>query len=115
MYKHFIRNLNNYLELNIGGLSNDEFRMRSVECLKALSDIGTYHAWKECNPEKYKEVCHIIYEIEQNKKRYHSFETFAWELWGYGYDGKKNNEYSKEMVEEQLKMIDLLLGTHYWI
>ncbi|GAU76034.1 hypothetical protein F3D3_0630 [Fusibacter sp. 3D3] len=37
----------------------------------------------------------------------------SWELWGYGFDGEYHNV-NEDVLEEQLKIIDLLLGTQYW-
>lgn len=45
--------------------------------------------------------------------KYPAFKVFSWELWGYGFDGKYYDVDEKEL-EEQLRLIDLLLSTQYW-
>jgi len=114
MYRIFAQNLNNYFLINKYGDSNKEFRLKIAQVLRGMADKTLYEEWAANDIEKYYEINNLVYEIQNNKKRFHTFESFAWDLWGYGYKAEKSNSFASEVVEEQLKLIDLLLGTQYW-
>ena len=81
--------------------------------LEPLKDISQFRKLKNTDEEYYNELANIIWNINENANRYPSFKVLSWELWGYGFDGEPHNA-NKEKLEEQLRMIDLLLSTQYW-
>ena len=115
MYKIFRQNLKNYFSLNKSEKSKNEFRLKTAEVLKGLADKSLYDKWAIENPKLYEETNNLIYEIEKNIKRFHPFECFSRDLWGLGYKARKNDNFSETVIEEQLKLINLLLGTQYWV
>ena len=115
MYRIFGRNLNNFFRLTNDGNPDLEYRLRIAKVLIGLADYALYKSWENENPETYDEINNLIYEIERNADQYHAFKTFASDLWGYGYYAIKDNRFSPEIVEEQLKIINLCLGTQYWV
>ncbi|MFA7573388.1 MAG: hypothetical protein WCY24_06680 [Lutispora sp.] len=115
MYKVFRQNIDNFFFLNRHGSSEKEFRLKIAQVLKGLAYKDIYEQWAVENKEMYEEVNNLVYEIQQNKDRFHSFDAFSWDLWGLDYKAEKNNRFSKDIVGEQLKLINLLLGTQYWI
>lgn len=114
MYNMFCRNLNNYFEANIEGDPDTEFRLRIAQVLKGIADKNLYNDWAIKAKEKYEEVNNLVYEISQNIDRYHGFKIFSHDLWVYDFKAQKSNGFPKEIIEEQLKLVDLLLGHQYW-
>ena len=115
MYRIFEQNLNNYFHLNKDGDSEKEFRLKIAQVLRGIADKELYKKWASENRDLYDEVNNLVYKIKQNTGRYHPFESFSRDLWGYDYIAEKNDRFPKKVVEEQLKLIHLLLGTQYWI
>ena len=115
MYKIFRQNLNNYFSLNKSENTENEFRLKIAEALKGLADKSLYDKWAIENPKLYEETKNLIYEIERNIRRFHPFECFSQDLWGLGYEARKSDKFPNAIVEEQLKLINLLLGTQYWV
>jgi len=115
MYNLFVKNLENYILLNQVDFIDDEFRISIVRPLEGLMSVDKFKLWEKENFKEYKELSNIIYEIGERIMEYRSFKVFSWELWGYGFDGEQSFDFKEEIVNEQLKLIDLLLGTHYWI
>lgn len=115
MYRIFCRNAKNFFRMNLQGESENDFRMEIAQPLKGLADIKLYEKWKSKNNDKYNEVNNLVYQINSNKDTYHAFETFSHELWGYGYESFMSSKYDTDIIQEQLKLIHLLLGTQYWV
>lgn len=113
MYKNFCRNLKNYLEANKNG-SNEEFRLKIIKPFKILADIELYNKLSNKNLTEIKEVNNLVYEINKEKKTYHQFKQFSWDLWLADFKAIKSEKFDKEIVNEQLKILKLLLGTQYW-
>jgi len=113
MYRQFCKNYKNFIKLNKAGLEKNEYRLKIAESIKGLADLETYKKWKENNDIRYSEIENIVFEINRRKDVFH-FESFSWELDGYGFEARKSDSADREKVEEQLKLIDILLGTSYW-
>jgi hypothetical protein len=113
MYRQFCKNYKNFIKLNKAGLEKNEYRLKIAESIKGLADLETYKKWKENNDIRYSEIENIVFEIKRRKDIFH-FKSFSWELDGYGFEARKSDSADREKVEEQLKLIDILLGTSYW-
>lgn len=113
MYKQFIRNMDSFLKLNEpeGNLLN--YRFDLVKEIEVIKSIELFNALKNKDLKRYQKLSTIIWAIKNNTHRYPAFKAFSWELWGYGFDGQYY-EVDEEDLEEQLKLIDLLLSTQYW-
>lgn len=114
MYRQFVRNYAHYMKLNIDENNKENYRYAIAKSLESLTNIDMFKGLKEQDPKQYNEVANIIYEIKGNINNYPSFKSFTWELWGYGFDGVKGEVMDEGRLKEQLKCIDLLLGTQYW-
>jgi hypothetical protein len=108
----FCNNVKNFFKLNN---RDNEYRNIIAQPLKGLADVELYNRWKNYDKEKYDEVNNIVYEINVNSNNYHSFKTFARELKGYYFKAIPNLKFPKEALNEQLKLINILLGVQYWI
>lgn len=62
---------------------------------------------------RYKKVATLLWAINNSSDCFPSFKAFSWELWGYGFDGQQYIV-DKAELEEQLRLVDLLLSTQYW-
>lgn len=115
MYRIFCQNVKNFFILNQEGEFKDEFRLRIAQPIKGLANFELYTKWKNDIDEKYDEVNNLVYEISKNTDEFHYFKTFSRELWGYGYESALKEKFSEHIVKEQLKLINLLIGTQYWV
>ena len=111
MYRQFTKNMKFFLELNKGEENN--YRYNLAKDMDALLDLEDYKSIEFADYERYKRVARLIWSIKDNIERYPSFKVLSWELWGYGFDGDFF-DVNEEELEEQLKLVDLLLGTQYW-
>lgn len=112
MYRLYCQNLKNYLEINKTGDFN-EFRLKITRPLLILADVEKYKKLKK-EDASYKEVNNLVYEINKNKDKYPRLSTFSWELWALDFKSEKDDLFPREIVDEQLKLVNLLLGTQYW-
>lgn len=92
----------------------DDYRISIAKPILGIADINMLNFWKLNEPMLYEETTHILYEISMRKNHIHAFKAFSWELWGYGFDVAQLELPLTDRLEEQLKLIELLLGTHYW-
>ena len=114
MYKQFVKNIENFIILNTKAGNTSNYRFEIAESLKNLTDVNKFLELKTVDIDKFNELSNVIWELENNIDKYPAFKVFSWELWGYGFDGKKCESSNKERLSEQLKTIDLLLSTQYW-
>ena len=114
MYRRFVENMRCFLEVNYSKASVENYRYKTVKSMETLLDVKKFLELKGNDIEKYKEISNVIWEINKNIDEYPSFKVFSWELWGYGFDGEKYNCNDISRLNEQLKIIDLLLSTQYW-
>lgn len=112
-YRRFCNNFRNFININRDGLEKNEYRLKIAESIKGLADLETYKEWKQKNDMRCLEIENIFYEIKKRRDAY-PFKSFSWELEGYGFEAKKSDTVDREKVEEQIKLIDILLGTAYW-
>lgn len=115
MYRIFCESVKNFFIINREGEEKNEFRLRIAQPIKGFADKELYNKWKREDKQKFQEVSNLVYEINENKGKFHSFETFSRDLWGYGYEAIKSNNFPKDIIREQLKLIDLLLSMQYWV
>jgi hypothetical protein len=114
MYSRFVKNFHNYMSLNKIDENFTDYRLSITKPIFGIADIKTLEFWKLNDPKLYEEAAHLLYEISKRKDRIHAFKAFSWELWGYGFDVAELELPLTDRLEEQLKLIELLLGTHYW-
>ncbi len=114
MYNMFCRNLNHFFTINTDGDPDIEYRLKIAQVLKGIADKGLYNHWAIQTKEKYEEVNNLVYEISQNTHRYHGFKIFSHDLWVHDFKAEKSDKFSPKIIEEQLKLVDLLLGHQYW-
>lgn len=110
MYNRFCKNYKVFCELNKGS-----YRAEIAKNIGYICDVKSFEMLKSKDYNKYLEVCNIIFNIEKNIKNLNRFETLSFELKGYGFYGIKSEVFDSELLFEQLKLIELLLTTHYWI
>lgn len=113
MYRQFIKNMDCFLALNKMDEGDKNYRLELVKELEPLKKLELFNALKQNDSKHYQKLSAIIWAVSENSDRYPSFKVLSWELWGYGFDGAYYEVDSAEL-EEQLKIIDLLLSTQYW-
>lgn len=112
IYKALSRNLNNFFKIN-KDLGENNYRLNIAEVLAGLVDINLYEKWKLEDKKKYEELNNIIFQINNNTDRYYTFDTLASDLWGYGYEAEQSDDFSLDIIEDQLKLINLCLRGQY--
>ena len=90
-----------------------DYRSSISKVLSGLLDKDIYNKWKKENHELYLELNNLVYEINQNGEGSPLFETLAHDLWAYDYISEKNTSFSRQIVEDQLKIINLCLRGQY--
>lgn len=113
MYSHFCRNLENYFRIHADS-NPDEYRLKIAQVLRGIPDIKLYNHWKLYDFDMYEELNNLIFEIGENLD-IHGYETFSRDLYYMDFVAEKSDKYSadREKIEEQLKLVDLLLGHQY--
>lgn len=112
MYNQFVKNMDWFLELN-KSTNDHNYRYDIVKRLEPLKDINRFKSLKYEDVEYYNELLNLVWSISHSIDKYPSFKALSWELWGYGFDGEQHKVNYKDL-DEQLKIIDLLLSTQYW-
>jgi hypothetical protein len=105
--------MEHFLSLYEGVEPDDDQRLKLVKMLEPLRDVALFRQLRTMDPEHYKEIEHLIWALGRHVDRYPAFKAFSWELWAYGFDGQRHDEVD-EGIDEQLRLIDLLLSTQYW-
>jgi hypothetical protein len=112
MYKHFCRNLNNFLMINAS--DNTGIRYRIALELQEIFDIEEYRKSKNTGSTEYKEISMFLYTLKGYSDKYPRFKKLLWEMWGYGFDIENYcDDYKTNCIDEKAKLINLLLSTHY--
>lgn len=116
MYRQFCRNLNNYLNIN----KSNSYRYKIGKEIELLTDVQLYSKLKKSSHIDYKKISNLIYQMRKYENENLVIKNFVWELWGYGFEVEKLTDIENEIQEdeedirEKIKLIHLLLGTHYW-
>lgn len=111
MYSFFGRNLKNFLAIHA---NEEEYRGRIGCVLQGLADAELYKKWKKEEPEKRAEVCNLVYHIKKHSD-YWAFGSFSWDLWAMEYVAIEDTSFDQEVIDEQLKIINLCLrGQYLW-
>ena len=114
MYRQFCRNLNNYLNIN----KPNTYRHKIGKEIELLANVELYNKLKKSNHIDYKRISNLIYQLRKYENS--AIKNFVWELWAYGFEIEKLADIENEIqedeedIKEKIKLIDLLLGTHYW-
>ena len=107
MYKLLRQNFDNYREINDYESNKEEYRMKMTDDLIGLVDKEEYMKLKIKNNDELRRVENLVYKIAEKGKNDRKFEKLAFELWAYGYEKKEYALVDNEMLEEQLKLIDM--------
>jgi hypothetical protein len=102
-----------FLKLNKPEEDTSNYRFDLVKELEAIKSVESFNALKDKDLKRFQKLSTIIWALKINVDKYPAFRIFSWELWGYGFDGAYY-EVDEEELEEQLRLIDLLLSTQYW-
>lgn len=115
MYNQFCKNLTKFIKLN---QSYPNIRLKLAQEINFLVDVSAYSSLKERNDIKSKEIRNFISQLKNYSGKYPSISKFVWELWAYGFDVEDVEDIDQEpqdIMEEKVKLIDLLLSPQYFI
>jgi hypothetical protein len=107
MYKLLKQNLQNYKQMNDYENNKNEYRMKATEDIVSLVDKEEYIILKIKNNEQLWKVENLVYEIGKIAEVNRNFEKLAFELKAYGYQGREYPCADKELVGEQIKLIEM--------
>jgi len=117
MYKQFCKNLINFIAINSSENTQSNLRLKIAMEILPLTVVSNYLRHKETDEAQYTKLGNFIFELSKYKQNYPSLEKFLWELWAYGFDSipyMENQSCVDEFFEEKVKLIDLMLSTHYF-
>jgi hypothetical protein len=117
MYRQFCKNLNNFIYINELDNEPENLRLKNAKDILLLTDVKNFLKFKDTDAVKYQKIGNFIFELSKFKQSYPTLEKFLWELWAYGFDSvpyEENGIKVDEFLEEKVKLIDLMLSTHYF-
>ena len=115
MYKQFCKNLKHFIQVN--QIEQPNIRLQLAKEILFLTDADDYIKHKRNNTIRYKEIKNFINGLQQYQHQFPALKKFLWELWAYGFDIEEAEdvaEDSPEIMIEKVKLIDVLLSTHYF-
>lgn len=110
MYSQFCENFRLYLKFHSDDLSKNEYLLSLLEPFYGLCNYNTYENWKLSSDIRYYELSNLIYHLENDSPTFVGFEKFYSQLCELGYDSHQSDEFDKDKLEEQLKLLNILLG-----
>ena len=115
MYNQFCKNLNYYMNI-VSDSDGNSARKQIAEVVLPLADLESYMNSKQKSGLYHKKVSGLIYNISQFSGAYPSIDKLIWELWAYGFDieAYPKSEIEADNLKEAVKLIDLLMSTHYF-
>ena len=111
MYNFFCRNLFKYLKLT---RDKNDYRSQISQVLRGLLDKQIYDNWQYEQPILYAELNNLIFYMQQRQDEYVLFHTLVWDLWALDFNAVQDNRFDMEVVEDQLKLINLCVKGMYW-
>ena len=119
MYRMFCKSYRNYMKVNRYETQScreesHDFRAAITRPIGVLADAALYAGIRKDRNDLLWEVGNLVHAIRQGQERFPSFRAFSWELYGYGFDAEPHDGFPEDVLEEQLKLVDLLLSCHYW-
>lgn len=110
MYRFFTLNYNNYKSMN---KVSDTYRDLIDRPISLLADINSYIIHEKDQDDLYRETTNLISHLSSSTKNYPRLKTFVNDLTYLGFKSRNFHEFSKDLVEDQIKLVDLLLSFTY--
>jgi|GEM_PF-5636106 len=110
MYRFFTLDYKNFKTLNEGG---NDYRSIIAQPIELLTNQQAFKMHKIKKDKLYRETVNLVYHISNAVSEYPRFEIFGDDLAYMGYEGHEYKEFPDERIEDQIKLVDLLLGFSY--
>ena len=110
MYRVFCESYQNY----INSFDDNNYRLNISKPFELIVNCSKYQIEKKTESDLYKNLCDLIFYMQENIKRFPKFKAFLWTLNSRNIEGEKYNISKKEDLEEQAKLIDSFLKLAYW-
>ena len=110
MYRIFCESYNNF----INSFSEDNYRLEISKPFELITNIDKYEREKKLQTNLYKQLCDLIYFMEENTERFPKLKAFLWTLSSRNIEKKKYNVSNIEDLEEQTKLVNSFLKLAYW-
>ena len=110
MYRIFCESYENYKKLN----NSDDYRSKIIKPIELIVDVKKFNREKEEGTLLYKQLCDLLYYMEQNISEYPRFEAFLWTIETRNMRGKYYGVACEEDIKEQAKIINMFLKLVYW-
>ena len=114
MYRIFCESFYNYIKEYEQSGALDEYRYLIARPLKLIADPGLYNTEKPKDSPLYRQVSDLLYYMENNIEKYPKFKAFLWTLEPRGITAGYYGVVSQEDLEEQAKLVNLILNLAYW-
>ncbi len=114
MYRVFCESLKNYTNIYHNNSLKTQFRYRITEPVSLLADIHRLEEERTKDSLTFMKSCDLLASMQESVGRYPRFKAFLWTLESRGMKPKRYNVLSRYEVEEQMKLINMLLKLMYW-
>ncbi|KUO76248.1 MAG: hypothetical protein APF77_24130 [Clostridia bacterium BRH_c25] len=114
MYRIFCESLRNYIKEFEQADAVNEYRCLIALPLKLIADLEMYNAEKAKASMLYRQVRDLLHYMKNNIEKYPKFEAFLWTLESRDITAEYYGVSSKEDLEEQAKLVNMILNLVYW-
>ncbi|MHB1394167.1 MAG: hypothetical protein ACYCYE_14070 [Clostridia bacterium] len=114
MYRIFCESLKNYTKEFEHAGTVDEYRYLIALPLKLIIDLEMYKTEQAKESILYRQVRDILWFMTNNTNKYPKFEAFLWTFEARRITAKYYGVVSQEDLEEQAKLVNMILNLAYW-
>ena len=114
MYRIFCESFNNYIKEFEQTGAMDEYRYLIALPIKLIIDLEMYETEKTKDSLLYRQVRDLLWFMTNNINKYPKFEAFLWTLESRRITAKYYGVVSQEDLEEQAKLVNMILNLAYW-
>lgn len=98
----------------INNLENNPELNKIFGAVELLADPAEYQKEKAKNTQLFRETSNLYFQINSRKAEFHNFIYFSESvLCGSGYKMIEDSSYPKDVIDKQIELVKLLLGTKY--
>ena len=110
MYRIFCESYENFLKT----FEEENYRLNIAKSFELITNIEKYEREKAIKSDLYKNLCNLLYYMQNSINRFPKFKAFLWTLKSRNIVAQKFNDEKSDDLEEQAKLINSFLKLAYW-
>ncbi|ADQ39647.1 hypothetical protein Calkr_0070 [Caldicellulosiruptor acetigenus I77R1B] len=114
MYRIFCESYQNFCKSFENSSTQDEFRYKIAKVFELIVDLNKFQQERERNSDLYKNLCDLLWFMQQNIDKYPKFKAFLWTLESREIVPKYFGTTPQNILEEQAKLANMFLSLLYW-